>query len=75
MKLDFLENMTVDEKVELVEEIWDNIEKDYIKINEDVKAELDRRMARMKEGESVYFTVEEVFDRIRKKRLNNISVV
>lgn len=68
MKLDFLENMTVDEKVELVEEIWDNIEKDYIKINEDVKAELDRRMALIESGEMEFLSFDELKNHLKEKR-------
>ncbi len=68
MKLDFLENMTTDEKVILVEEIWDNIQKDSITISDAQKEELDRRLKRIEEGETKYFTVDELFEKIKEKR-------
>lgn len=68
MKLDFLENMTTKEKVVLVEEIWDNIEKDYIEISNAQKKELNRRIELIDKGEAKFYTIDEVFDRLKEKR-------
>lgn len=68
MKLDFLENMTTKEKVVLVEEIQDNIEKDYIEISNAQKKELNRRIELIDKGEAKYYSIDEVFDRLKEKR-------
>ena len=69
MKLDFLENMTTKEKVVLVEEIQDNIEKDYIEISNAQKKELDRRIELIDKEEAKFYTINEVFDRLKEKRI------
>lgn len=68
MKLDFLENMTTDEKVILVEEIWDNIEKDYIKINEEVKSELKRRIEKIDQGQMESMTFDDYKNYLKTRR-------
>ena len=68
MKLDFLENMTTDEKVILVEEIWDNIEKDYIKINEEVKSELNRRIEKIDQGQMESMTFDDYKIYLKSRR-------
>lgn len=68
MKLDFLENMATDEKVELVGDIWNEIHKDLIEISNPQKDELDRRLERITRGETKYFSVDEVFEKIKESR-------
>lgn len=68
MKLDFLENMTIDEKLSLVDEIWVDIHKDYIDLSVRQAKELDERIERIEKGEATFYSINEVFEKLRKKR-------
>jgi putative addiction module component (TIGR02574 family) len=52
--------LSVAERILMMEKIWDSIEHDNLEITVSQKAELDRRLARYKEGRTKFFTWEEV---------------
>ena len=54
------------ERLLLLEEVWNSILPNEITIKDSHKKELDKRLARMKRGETIFFTWDEV-----KKNLHN----
>ncbi len=53
-------NLSVDERLSIVEKIWDSIDQSDIPVPESHKPELDRRLERFKNFESKFFTWEEI---------------
>jgi putative addiction module component (TIGR02574 family) len=48
------------ERLLLLEELWNSIPSDEITIKDSHKKELDKRLSRMKKGETKFFTWDEV---------------
>ncbi|GMN12115.1 hypothetical protein MTsPCn9_34480 [Croceitalea sp. MTPC9] len=56
-------------RILLVQEIWDSLEhKEDLELSDEVKAELDHRLARHESGEATYFSLEEVREKLAKLR-------
>lgn len=55
------------ERLLLLEELWNSIAVDEIKVKDTHKKELDRRLARMKRGETAFFTWDEVKKKLHSK--------
>ena len=56
-------------RILLVQEIWDSLEhKEDLELSDEVKAELDHRLARHESGEATYFSLEEVREKLAKVR-------
>lgn len=54
------------ERLLLLEELWNSIPSSEIRIKESHKKELDKRLARLKRGETKFFTWEEVKKNLHK---------
>ena len=58
--------LSTSERLLLLEKIWNSISVDEISVTSSQKKELDKRLARMKGGETKFFTWEEVRKNLRK---------
>jgi putative addiction module component (TIGR02574 family) len=63
-KLD-VKALTAEERLNLIEQIWDSLEADDVPVTEAQKAELDRRIERMERDGGHGIPWEDVLDRIR----------
>ena len=62
--------MPVAKRILIVQEIWDSVEdKGSIELNDETKAELDRRIDHHKSGNAKYYSLEE--SRKRNSKLRN----
>ena len=59
--------LSVAERLRILEKIWNSISTDEIRITDEQKKELDRRLERMKKGETKFFTWEEVKVNLHRK--------
>lgn len=59
--------LSIAERLLLLEELWDSIPAAEIPVKSSHKKELDRRLARMKSGDTKFFTWDEVKKSLRKK--------
>jgi len=59
--------LSVAKRLRILEKIWNSITTDEIRITDEQKKELDRRLERMKKGETRFFTWEEVKANLRRK--------
>jgi len=64
MSLEEILNLSAAEKILLVEKIWDSIPTSAIEVTPSQQQELDRRLQKHKNGETEYFTWEEIKQRI-----------
>ena len=55
-----IETLSPDEKVELLDALWESLEADALKLTEAERAELDRRIARLRENPSDVIPWEQV---------------
>ena len=55
------------ERLLLLEELWNSIPSNEITIKDSHKKELDKRLSRMKKGETKFFTWDEVKKNLHKK--------
>lgn len=61
-----VDKMTVEERLRLIGEIWDSIpNREEIPFTEAQKAELDRRLERIRQNPTAGYTLEEFFARQR----------
>lgn len=60
-----LEVMPVEDKIQLIEQLWDSINDSDIGLTEHQKHELDLRLQKMKDGTAVYVSWEEAKARIK----------
>ncbi|HEV7672663.1 MAG TPA: addiction module protein [Thermoanaerobaculia bacterium] len=69
-KLREIEMLTVDERIDLVQAIWDGIaaETESLELSEGEKPELDRRIAELDEQPANVRTWEEIKTRVRARR-------
>ena len=67
MNIAEINTMSISERINLVEAIWDSIAKDQIQLTDAQKAELDRRLDRIDNGETVFSTWDEVKARLNKR--------
>jgi len=58
--------LSVAERLRILEKIWESISSDKIHIASAQKKELDKRLARMKRGETKFFTWDEVKMNLRR---------
>jgi putative addiction module component (TIGR02574 family) len=58
-------DMSVDERIAMVEKIWDSIDHENISLTEAQQNELDRRLERYEKGETTFVTWDSI-----KKELN-----
>jgi len=63
--LHYILKLSIAERLLLLEELWNSIPSGEISIKDSHKKELDKRLARMKRGETRFFTWDEV-----KKKLH-----
>ena len=61
-------NLEDNEKVVLVEKLWDSIHPENIELLEAVKLELDNRLERFKDGKIRFFTTEDLKNRLKSLR-------
>ena len=61
------------ERILIMEKIWDSIERDNLEITTPQKAELDKRLARYKSGQTKFSTWDEVKRDIRAALRNESS--
>jgi len=67
MSINDILRLSVAERLRILEKIWNSITTDEIQITDAQKKELDRRLDRMKKGETKFFTWEEVKTNLRRK--------
>jgi putative addiction module component (TIGR02574 family) len=68
MGIQEIESLSSAEKILLVEQIWDSIDKDVMSLTSAQKKELDRRLEKHEKGQVKYSSWEQV-----KQRLNKAS--
>jgi len=56
------------EKIVLAEQLWDNVAKEEIEISEKIKSIMEVRLKRIEEGKALFFSREEVRERINQLR-------
>ena len=54
------------ERILLIEKIWDSLNSEELTLTKEHKAELDRRIERIKKGEAKFFTWEHVKSEFKK---------
>lgn len=66
-----IKKLSVDERIEMVEAIWDSIENDtigaHVSLTKEQEDELERRIKRYESGESKTYTWEEVKQRLEQR--------
>ena len=70
MDIQEIKKLSASKRILLAQEIWDSIEdkEQEIELTDEIKTELDRRLERHKSGEAKYYSLEEVREKIAKKR-------
>jgi putative addiction module component (TIGR02574 family) len=72
--LEQISKLTVEEKIVLVERVWDNIAEDTrsqtLEISPELESELARRLALVQTGQTQFFSWDEVKQNIFKDYLN-----
>lgn len=67
-----IKKLSVDERIEMVEAIWDSIAEDTIgqqlPLSKEQQEEIERRLDRYERGESKTYTWEEVLQRVRSEK-------
>jgi len=58
--------LSVDERMMMIEKIWDSVDKSAINIPDSHKRELDRRLAEYERGETKFVTWDEIKERLAK---------
>lgn len=53
-------NLSIAERILVMEKIWDSIEHDTLPISDSQKKELDRRLERFKNGETIFHSWEDI---------------
>lgn len=71
MEVEVLEKMTVREKIDLISEIWNSIEKRNALGEIDLGKEIERRRALVENGNSQLYSLEEVKSKLKKQLENN----
>ena len=66
MDIEEIKKLSVDERIKMVEAIWDSIEEDSIDLDltPNQKKELDRRIEKYERGEGKLYSWEEVKERL-----------
>jgi putative addiction module component (TIGR02574 family) len=59
-------DLSVAERILMVEKIWDSINPDDIQLSVDQEKELDARLARYKKGETNFYSWNEIKDELNK---------
>ncbi|PCE65989.1 addiction module protein [Sediminicola luteus] len=59
MSIDEIKKLSREKKILLVQEIWDDLEKESIPLSEAVQQELENRLALHKKGQMKYISLEE----------------
>jgi putative addiction module component (TIGR02574 family) len=67
MSINDILRLSVAERLRILEKIWSSITTDEIQITTEQKKELDKRLERMKKGETKFFTWEQVKTNLRRK--------
>jgi putative addiction module component (TIGR02574 family) len=60
IKIEEILDMSVAERILMIERIWDSIDGPSVDISAGQEQELDRRLARYEKGETKFFTCEEI---------------
>jgi putative addiction module component (TIGR02574 family) len=66
MKINDILKLSVSERILLIEKIWDSLNTDELEISESQKKELDKRLARIKKGETKFYKWDDVKQRLTK---------
>jgi putative addiction module component (TIGR02574 family) len=70
--LEDIKKLSVEERIEMVEAIWNSIEEDTIgkqlPVSAEQQEEIERRLDRYERGESKLYTWDEVIESIKGKR-------
>ena len=71
---DSLRRLSVAERLQLVEDLWDSIASEtpdeVFPLSPELAAELDRRVADVRAGREKTYSMEEVFDRVLKGKMH-----
>ncbi|MBS1526595.1 MAG: addiction module protein [Bacteroidetes bacterium] len=65
VKLEDILELSVAERILMIERIWDSIDHDQIDLSNSQKEELDRRLARYERGETAFVSWEDVKSELR----------
>ncbi len=68
MDIKEINKLSVKERISMIGEIWETIDRDKIKVTDAQKLEVQERIARYKKGESKFFTWEEIKSELRNAR-------
>jgi len=58
-------NLSIDERISLIERIWDSMDKADIRLSKSHKDELDRRLPRYEKGETKFTTWKNIKDELK----------
>ena len=67
MSIENILKLSIAERLLLLEKIWDSIPANKVTVTNAQKKELDKRMARIKRGETKFFSWDEVKKNLPKK--------
>jgi len=68
MDIKEIKKLGVGQRISMIKEIWDSIDKEEVQVTEAQKLEVRERMERYKRGESKFFTWEEIKTELRKAK-------
>lgn len=68
MKIKDLDSYSNAEKIILAEQLWDSISKDEIIISDEIKLELDKRLADIEKGNVELYSWDEVKQHMQSRR-------
>ena len=66
MNINDILKLSAAERILLIEKIWDSLNTNDLEISEAHKKELDKRLARLKKGETKFYKWEDVKLRLKK---------
>lgn len=69
IKIQEILDLSIDERLSMVEKIWDSIDQSDIPVPESHKQELDKRLKRFENGETTFYTWEEIKEELASRRL------
>ncbi|MDO3641801.1 MAG: addiction module protein [Mucilaginibacter sp.] len=68
VKMQEILDLSVDERLSMIEKIWDSIDQTNIPVPESHKQELDRRLERFEKGETTFVTWESIRNELNTAR-------
>jgi len=68
MNIKDIKKLSVEERISIIGEIWESIDKDSVQVTDAQKFEVRERIERYKEGKSKFFSWDEIKTELTKAR-------